>query len=152
MVEREGRRRDEDPIRELNRLFQRAEEQMGRPFTPFPAIPWPFERTLFSQYHVSRSWIPRVDVVDQGNTILVRVELPGVDADDIHISLQDNVLVVHGEHQRKEESGDEFYYRRECSYGEFRREIVIPVDVSTEKVDAEHDNGVLTVTLWKTAV
>lgn len=124
---------------------------MGCPFTPFPSIPWPFERTLFHNRYVYGFWIPRADVVDQGNTILVRVELPGVDADDIHISLQNNTLVIHGEHQREGESDEEFYYRRECSYGAFRREIVIPVEVSAERVDAEHDNGVLTVTLWKIA-
>jgi len=94
-------------------------------------------------------WSPRLDLSETKDALVVRAEIPGIEAKDVQISLQEQVLTIRGEKQQEKEEKDEHHYRMECSHGVFARSVRIPVPVEREKVTAKFKNGLLTVTLPK---
>ncbi len=96
------------------------------------------------------TWRPAIDITEHENEYVVGAEVPGMNEDDIQISLKDNVLTLRGEKKfEKEEEGENRYYR-ERHYGTFQRLIRLDSDVDSDSVNAEYDHGVLTITLPKT--
>ena len=98
------------------------------------------------------AWLPRVDVTEANGHFFVRAECPGMEAKDVRLSIEDGVLTLEGEKRAEHEEKDERTYRRERRYGSFLRRIPLPVAVDPAKVKAEFKNGLLTVTLPKSAV
>jgi HSP20 family protein len=96
-------------------------------------------------------WMPKVDVSETKDSVVVKAETPGMEAKDIQVSLQENVLTITGEKKQEKEEKDERYHRVERSYGSFTRSMRLPAGVEAGKVNAAFKNGVLTVTLPKTA-
>lgn len=96
-------------------------------------------------------WSPKVDVSETKDAIVVNAEIPGMDAKDIQVTLQENVLTLMGEKRQEQEEKDERYHRTERTYGAFTRSMRLPATVESAKVNAAFKNGVLTVTLPKTA-
>ncbi len=96
--------------------------------------------------------LPRVDVVDQEDTLLVRAELPGVSKDDIEVTLSDNLLTI-SSHTRKETTKEEKgkYQRREIYQGSFSRSLTLPVDVDGDKAEASFKDGILELRFPKAA-
>ncbi|UCF43423.1 MAG: Hsp20/alpha crystallin family protein [Planctomycetota bacterium] len=92
---------------------------------------------------------PAVDVTENENDIVVKAELPGCKADDIDISVHGNTLTISGQKKAEQEKKEKGYYHLERSYGSFRRDLSLPTDVDTTKVDAACKEGVLTITLPK---
>lgn len=92
---------------------------------------------------------PRVDVAESGDEVKVSVELPGLDEEDIELSLSRDVLTIRGEKKREEEERGRNYYRAERSYGAFRRSVPLPAAVDADAADAVFRSGVLTITLPK---
>ncbi|NOX90171.1 MAG: Hsp20/alpha crystallin family protein [Calditrichaeota bacterium] len=95
------------------------------------------------------SFMPSVDVKEKDDEFVVTAELPGMDAKDVDISISDDILTLRGEKKEEKEEKEGNYYRRECSYGSFHRDIPLPAEVETDKVEAEFKRGVLTVHLPK---
>ena len=93
---------------------------------------------------------PQVDVSETENEIKVSAELPGLDQEDIDVSLSNGMLLIRGEKREEREETGESYYRSERAYGAFRRDIPLPSAVDAEQVDAVFEKGVLTITLPKT--
>lgn len=93
--------------------------------------------------------LPKVDVLDRDQEIVVKAELPGVQKDDLDVSLSDNTLTIKAttRHEAEEEQGE--YYRREMSRGEFQRTLTLPSDVDSDKVKANFKDGILELTLPK---
>ena len=96
-------------------------------------------------------WVPKVDVSETKDAVVVKAEVPGMEAKDLQASLQENVLTITGEKKQEKEDKDERYHRVERSYGSFTRSMRLPAGVDAGKVNAAFKNGVLTVTLPKTA-
>ena len=96
-------------------------------------------------------WMPKVDVSETKDSVVVKADTPGMDVKDIQVSLQENVLTITGEKKQEKEEKDERYHRVERSYGSFTRSMRLPAGVEAGKVNAAFKNGVLTVTLPKTA-
>jgi HSP20 family protein len=96
-----------------------------------------------------REWAPSFDVSETEDRIIVRAELPGMDAKDIDIGLTDGVLTVKGEKKREKEDTGENYHRIERRYGSFCRSISLPVGIKADAIDATYKDGLLTVTLPK---
>ncbi len=94
-------------------------------------------------------WAPSIDVYETDSDVRIKVDLPGMTARDIDISIKDHVLSIKGERKQEEEVRDENFYRMERSYGSFRRMIELPVDVKKEQIDATFKEGVLTISLPK---
>jgi HSP20 family protein len=95
-------------------------------------------------------WAPSMDLSETKDSLVVKVEAPGMDQKDIQISLQENLLTIKGEKKQEKEEKDERYHRVERSYGSFTRSVRLPVGVDASKVTAAFKNGLLTVTMPKT--
>ncbi len=109
-----------------------------------------FFRGLDRPFAGYKTW-PAIDVAEDENSILVRAEVPGCNTEDINISVYGNTLTISGEKKLSEEKKEKGYYHVESSYGSFRRELVLPTDVESDKIDATCKDGVLSVNLPKAA-
>lgn len=97
------------------------------------------------------SFTPRLEVTEKEGEFLVSAELPGVAEKDVHVEVHGNVLTLRGE-KRSERAGDrEGRHWSERIYGEFRRSVELPVEVEGDKASASFKNGVLAITLPKSA-
>jgi len=92
---------------------------------------------------------PAVDIAEGDNEYTVRAELPGVSKDDVRITMQDNILTIRGEKKEEKETKESNYHRTERSYGSFQRSFTLPAHVKSDKIEASHTDGVLTITLPK---
>lgn len=108
-----------------------------------------FFRGLDKPFNNYKLW-PTVDVAEDENSIIVRAEVPGCNAEDIDISVYGNTMTISGEKKLKEEKKEKGYYHVESSYGSFRRELTLPTDVDSDKIEATCKDGVLSVNLPKT--
>jgi HSP20 family protein len=130
------------PFEEVERMF---DEFFGRSWLR----PFRFERMP----ELSAAWegrMPKLDVVDRDNEVLVRVEVPGVKKEDLEISVTGDLFTIKGKtrHEEKEEKGD--YYRCEVSQGSFSRTVTLPAMVDEAGGKAQLKDGMLEVTLPKT--
>ena len=90
-----------------------------------------------------------VDVTETDEHLVVKAALPGINPEDVDISVNEGVLTVKGETKSDETSDAENFHRREIRYGAFYRTIPLPVQVNDDKAEAEFKDGFLTVTLPK---
>jgi HSP20 family protein len=124
--------------REMNRLFDNF-------FGGLSLSPWaPLERGG------AESFTPHIDVSETDKEIKVSAELPGMDENDVDVSLTKDTLTIRGEKKEEKEDKGKDYYRMERSYGSFSRNIPLPLEVNTDRVEATFKKGILCVTLPKT--
>ncbi|HWZ11791.1 MAG TPA: Hsp20/alpha crystallin family protein, partial [Acidobacteriaceae bacterium] len=97
------------------------------------------------------SFVPPVDVFEDGKSIGLKFEIPGVKQEDLDIRIENNILHVSGERKFEAETHEQNYHRIERRYGVFSRSFTLPPSVDTNSVQATYDNGVLTITLAKRA-
>lgn len=99
----------------------------------------------------TRGWLPPVDINESENEIEVQVEVPGMQADDIDVTVENGILTVSGEKrlERKEGSEEKGNLMLERQYGRFTRSFTLPTQVDAESVTAECADGILTITLPK---
>ena len=90
-------------------------------------------------------WSPPVDIYDTGDGIVLKVELPGVNKDDVSVEVKDNVLTLKGERLLDPKIKDEHYYRKERSFGKFNRSFSLQEPIKPDLIKASFKNGVLTV-------
>ena len=95
------------------------------------------------------NWMPLVDVSETPKDILVKAEIPGMEKEDIDVSLEGKTLTIRGEKKTEEEEKDENVHRLERRYGSFLRTIELPADVDAAKVSATYNRGVLKLKLPK---
>ena len=100
-----------------------------------------------------QSWMPLMDIEDDDEQLRLSFELPGVNPDDVNVTVENGVLTVSGEKKFERQTGNEQKgaYRVERRYGRFERSLTLPQSVDAEKVTARYDNGVLTLELPKSA-
>lgn len=109
---------------------------------------------LFDQLAESltqRGWVPPVDIRETDEAYVVMADLPGFTKEDVEITLEDSVLTLTGSRQWDGAEQPQSYRRVERAYGEFSRSFNLPAQVDADQVKAKFDNGVLTVTVPKTA-
>jgi len=94
----------------------------------------------------------RLDVIDHEKELVVRGELPGVEKDDIEVTVMGDRLMIEAERKFEEEEKKDAYYRHEVGYGKLMRTITLPVSVDADKVHAELKDGILEVFLPKLEV
>ena len=95
------------------------------------------------------SWVPPVDISEDAEGIRITAEVPGVKPEDVKISLENNVLTIHGSKQQVTEERTERVHRYERTYGTFERSFTLPATVDAGSIKASYEHGVLTVTLPK---
>jgi HSP20 family protein len=123
------------PARDFDELERRFEEFFGQPL-------W-----LTGE----RGWMPAVDVFEKDDKFIVKAELPGLKKEDIDVSVTDSTLQIKGEKKSESEVKEKDYYRSERSYGSFYRAVPLPARVNPDKIQADFEDGVLEVTLSKSA-
>jgi HSP20 family protein len=95
------------------------------------------------------AWAPALDISERKDAYLVTVELPGVEAEDLEITLEDGLLTIQGERHFAHDSSEQQFHRVERRYGAFRRSITLPAQVQAEQIEASFDNGVLQIVVPK---
>ena len=95
------------------------------------------------------AWAPALDISERKDAYLVTVELPGVEADDLQITLEDGLLTIQGERHFAHDSSEQQFHRVERRYGAFRRAITLPAQVEAEQIEASFDDGVLQIVVPK---
>jgi HSP20 family protein len=127
-----------DPLRELDRLQRRMDRLFQESFG-VEERPW------------SAGVYPLVNISEDRDNYYIRAELPGVQATDLEITLQDNNLILRGERKIPPEDKEANYHRRERESGFFRRVIALPAMTPGDKVEATCKDGILTIKIAKPA-
>jgi len=125
---------------EKRRDFEHAAQEIEQLFADLWEV-FPFSRSL------RRGYRPQVDVfrMDDPPTLIVQVELPGVDPDDVRLVASPQALLIAGERRRPKDCGH--YQQMEIDYGPFQRQIMFSDDVDAENATATYERGILSVRL-----
>lgn len=119
-----------DPFRDLKTLEDEFDRLVGRTF--------------------SRSaWVPALDVRETEDHFELSLDVPGLTAEDVHVSFEDGMLSISGKREFASEEKGETWHRIERSFGTFARSVRLPRTADPEGIEAKVDNGVLVVTVAK---
>jgi len=124
--------------------FERMHEEMDRLFDDF-----------LPQFSGARELEGRVgalaliDLSETDDALEIKADLPGMQEEDIDVTLRDNALVISGERKHETEEKKKNYYRSERAYGAFTRSIPLPCEVDDDRIEAQFKKGVLTVHMPK---
>jgi HSP20 family protein len=121
------------PRREIERIFEDF-------FRDFPALT---PRSFFEPS------FPSIDMYEEKDRYIVKAEVPGLEKEDIHVSVTDNTLQLRGESRKEEKAEARDYYYNERYYGSFSRDISLPSAVKQDQIRATFKNGILTVEMPK---
>jgi HSP20 family protein len=121
-------------LQRLNRILDEA----------FAGLPFPEQGNV-----ITSTWFAPTDVSEDENSLRITMELPGVEPNDVRLSLENNVLTIRGEKKQQVDDNNERVHRFERTYGMFERTFVLPNTVDSERIDARYENGVLQVSIPK---
>lgn len=124
-------------------------------FDEIDGLHWEMERlfhTLFNPRHplhllADRKWRPLTDMYELDNEIVIKVEIPGVEKENISLTLEGRQLVIHGKRENPLKKGGIVYNQMEINYGEFERTLILPEGVAEERIKAELKEGFLYITV-----
>src|SRR6266511_1111109 len=94
---------------------------------------------------------PAIDLYQTNDAVVVKAALPGIKADEVQLNVSGDVLTIKGETKHEEEKKDKSWHIREHRWGSFERSVQLPTGVISDKAKADFDNGILTITLPKSA-
>ena len=97
----------------------------------------------------SNAYIPAIDVLENKDSFTVTVELPGMEAKDVDLSVTDNYLTITGQRKETKEEKQGNYITRECSCGSFQRNFALPDIANTDAIEASFKKGLLNITIPK---
>lgn len=128
-----------NPLREMEEM----QGQIDKMFRIWPA------RLDLKETLTSAEWSPLVDIIEDEKEYLVKAEVPGVNKEDLKVTVEENVLKITGERKTEKEEKGKKYHRVERSYGSFERSFTLPRDAEAAKVSSEFKDGILRVHLPK---
>lgn len=131
-----------NPISEFEDLLDRYSRNLGMPRLGGEGE----SKDLFSR----TDWAPAVDIKETAESFQIDAELPGLNKDDVKVTVQDGVLSIQGERKKEDETSDDKHHRIERVYGNFIRRFTLPDNVDENSIRASFKNGVLHLTLDKT--
>jgi HSP20 family protein len=128
-----------EPFGELSRLRREVDRLWEDFFAPkgWGLRPWEGE------------WAPALDVSETADKVVVKAEVPGIDPQEINLTLAGDVLTIKGEKKSEREETKANYHLVERSYGSFSRSLTLPAAVDQDQIDAKYEKGVLTITCPK---
>ncbi|MBI2050765.1 MAG: Hsp20/alpha crystallin family protein [Parcubacteria group bacterium] len=97
----------------------------------------------------AQGFVPALDVYQDKDHVIVETPLPGIDPDQVNISVENDVLTIEGATKKESEVDDKDYYRKEVRHGAFHRAVALPASVNGEGAKADYTNGVLKITIPK---
>jgi HSP20 family protein len=128
-----------DPFRDLVGIQDELNRLFGRTFTGGESL----------RPSAAGAWMPAMDVFETEDTIVAKLELPGIEPNDVEVAVEDSTLTVSGRREFETETNEENYHRVERRYGSFSRSIALPQTADVEKVSARFDKGVLEISVPK---
>ncbi|MGB5716823.1 MAG: Hsp20/alpha crystallin family protein [Gammaproteobacteria bacterium] len=120
-------------------LFDQFNDEMNRYLSSMRS-------TAANQEH---DWTPAVDIQEEDSHYLLTADIPGVNRNDVEITLEEGVLTVKGERKSDPDVAEEGYRRRERTYGTFLRQFNLPDTVDTANISAKAEDGVLKIAIPK---
>ncbi|NJL81578.1 MAG: Hsp20/alpha crystallin family protein [Richelia sp. RM2_1_2] len=129
-----------------------------RPFQEMEIISRQIDRMFDEMLDFNRSlakykrenWTPPIELKDTREDLILRSELPGLDAKNLEVQVARQAVLISGEITDEPNTDESGYYRSELHYGRFRRMINLPVPIKNEQVKAEFKNGILKLVMPKT--
>jgi HSP20 family protein len=140
---------DERAFPSFRRDFDNLHREMDRMLDEFFRVS-PLRTMQTPEVFAFGDVMPTIDVAEDEKMFRISVELPGMDEKDIDVTLAEGLLTIRGEKKQEHEDKGKEFYRKERSFGSFRRAIPIPIDVDESKIDASFKKGVLLISLPKT--
>lgn len=128
-----------EPFGSIENAFGRMPSLLGR---------WPRRLDLSGEKEIE--WSPSVDISETEKEYLFRAELPAVNKEDVHITVDSGTLTISGERKQRQEEKKEKLHRVETFYGSFYRSFSLPENVDTAAIRAESRDGIITVHVPKT--
>ena len=122
-----------DPFRELASFFENFADGSGK------------------DQLAAGSFVPLVDVYEDEHNLVLKLEVPGVNEEDLNVSVENSTLTIQGERKFEKEEKEENFHRIERRYGSFTRTFKLPNSVDSDKVEASYEKGVLKIALAKRA-
>ena len=119
--------------------FRDLEQHLSRVFSAAPSDP---------EWNVG-AWLPAIDIHEDDDKYTIVADLPGIQKEDLTLTVKDNVFTLKGERKKQTEANGKGYHRVERAYGTFQRAFQIPGGVDATKVEAKFEHGVLQVSLPK---
>jgi len=129
------------PFRDLEEMERRFDDLLG----------WQSLPVAWTRMPTQVEWLPPIEMFEKDDKFIVKAELPGIDKEEIDVSVVGETLTIKGERKAETEVKEESYHCCERSYGSFVRSITLPSAVDTKKIEASLENGILEVTLPKAA-
>jgi HSP20 family protein len=117
-------------------------------WTPFPFID-PFDEMEKNWPTISGSFTPAIDVYEDKDSVIVETPLAGINPEQVDISIENDILTIKGESEKKTEVEDKNYYRKEIRSGSFYRAVQLPTRVLGDDASASYDKGILTINIPK---
>ncbi len=129
-----------EPMREFEDLFDRYTRAMG----------WPANRG--QELMTKGDWLPRVDISETDGEFVIKAEIPEVRKEDVKVGVDNGILTIQGERKQEKDEKKEKFHRVERYYGSFVRSFTLPDNVDEAGIRASFKDGMLNLTLPKSAV
>jgi len=135
----------------------RKSETPGRRITGWPDMS-DIEKEIFSNFpmwfgktaeSMGDTWTPSVDIIEKDDSWVFKAELPEVNPDDVHVTVEEGILSIKGSRKFEEEVSEGNYTRFERHYGSFERRFSLPSGIDSENITANYRHGVLTLSVPK---
>lgn len=132
------------PFKELSNIRQ----QMDRLFEDMVSIS---DRDWMGLHNMGGMWSPAVEIEETDKDLILKAEIPGMEAKDLEVEVSEDRVTISGEHRAEERSEDEKknYFHSEFYYGKFKRVIPLPMSIQTDKIESNFWQGVLTLIMPK---
>ena len=125
-------------------LFDQLQRELNMPMNKFD--------TDENGNIATANWAPAVDIKEDDKAFTLLADIPGVDPDDIEVTMDKGVLTIRGERQSEKKTEEENYKRVERQYGVFYRRFTLPDSADADGIDAHSEHGVLKITIPKQEV
>lgn len=126
-------------FKELEDIRHDMEKMLGWSGRRFPMLRW-------TEPGIAR---PNIDMFEKGKNLVIKAELPGLNKNDVKVTVMNDVLTIEGVKEEEKKVDEENYFARELFYGNFLRRIVLPFELKADEIEAHFDRGVLEITIPK---
>ncbi len=127
-----------DPFQDMLSLREAMNQLMEESFVRTPGL-----------LRGTQDFVPALDLSETPEAFIIEATVPGLKADDLHITLENNLLTISGEVHQEQERKERNYHRVERRFGKFQRSITLPTTVKADAINATLENGVLRLDIPK---
>lgn len=132
------------PFQELSTIRQ----QMDRLFENMLDLN---DQNWMGLHSIGGMWTPAVEIQETDKELVLKAEIPGIDAKDLEVEVGEERVTISGEHKEEKtiENKDKNYFHSELHYGQFHRVVPLPMSIQTDKIKSDFKHGILTLTMPK---